>query len=71
VFLYACVWRLMQRYLEHVLEDKTLHIGSVMDHFIRLELARRQEESQYLLSLILEIQDIIILTSLSAKTLKN
>jgi hypothetical protein len=68
VFLYACVWRLVQRYLEHVPGDKTVHIGSVMEHLIRLELARRQEESQYLLSSILEIQDMIILTSLSAKT---
>jgi hypothetical protein len=72
VLIYSCVRCFLQGNAGHTVQNKALNIGGNIEYFMRIKLIRKQEESNYLLLLIsilmLEIQDVIILINLSAKT---
>ena len=72
VLIYSCVRCFLQSNPWHIIQNKALNIGDNIEYFMRIKLIRKQLESNYLLLLssilMLEIQDVIILIYLSAKT---
>ena len=76
VLIYSCVRCFLQGNPGYIVQNKALNIGDNIEYFMRIKLIRKQLESNYflllllssILILMLEIQDVIILINLSAKT---